>query len=62
VGIVDRFDHVEDGLAVSTITFALSWSVDEGPRTAEELNGATEALIAAVLARFGDRGVKLRGA
>jgi phenylalanyl-tRNA synthetase beta subunit len=62
VAIVDRYDHVEDGVAVSTITYALSWSLEDVARTADELNGATEALTAAVLARFADAGVRQRGA
>ena len=62
VAIVDLFEHASEGVPVRTFTYALSYANDGADRTAEELNGATEALIAAVLGALGDQGVRLRGA
>lgn len=60
VDIVDLFAHEEDGRAVRTLTFRLAYDNEEGNRTADEMNAATEALIAVVVGRFGAAGVKLR--
>ena len=43
-----------------TFTYALTW-LDEGvDRSADEINAASEGLIAAVIATLGPRGVRLR--
>ncbi|MCB9680945.1 MAG: phenylalanine--tRNA ligase subunit beta [Alphaproteobacteria bacterium] len=60
VEVVDLFEHVEDGVPMRTFTYALTYANDDGDRTAEAMNGATEALIAVVDAAFGPAGVKLR--
>jgi phenylalanyl-tRNA synthetase beta chain len=60
VEIVDLYEHEEGGAPVRTFTYALTW-LDEGvDRSAEEINAASEGLIAAVLASLGARGVRLR--
>ncbi len=56
VDIVDEF-VLDRGRAV---TFALSYSSDEGARSADEVNAVTEGLIGTVAAKYGDRGVELR--
>jgi phenylalanyl-tRNA synthetase beta chain len=60
VAIVDLFAHEEDGRAVRTLTFRLFYDNEEGNRTADEMNQATEALIAVVTDKLGASGVKLR--
>lgn len=42
------------------LTFALFWSNEESTKTADELNGATDAARAAVETEFSEVGVKLR--
>ncbi len=60
VGIVDLFEHEHEGVALRTFTYAMVYSLVQGDRTTDEINGATDALIASVEAAFGDRGVQLR--
>jgi phenylalanyl-tRNA synthetase beta chain len=60
VAIVDRYDHEQDGAPVRTYTYELTYSHAEADRSVEELNAASEALIAAVDAAFGSAGVRLR--
>jgi phenylalanyl-tRNA synthetase beta chain len=60
VDIVDLFAHEEDGVAMRAVTFALRYSNEEGNRSADEVNQASESLIAIVDDRLGKRGVKLR--
>jgi phenylalanyl-tRNA synthetase beta chain len=60
VDITDLFEHEEGGRPVRTVTFALVYTSDDAPRTAEEVNRASEYLIETVEAKFGDQGVKLR--
>lgn len=55
VAVVDLFAH--DGLRA--VTFELSFANVEG-RPADEVNAATETLVAAVLGQFGPRGVRRR--
>jgi len=57
--VVDRFDHEEGGQPVRTYTYELTYRQDQ-PRTVEEVNGATEALIAAVESGLQAEGVRLR--
>ena len=58
--IVDSYHHEEDGAPVHTLTWALTWAHGENTRTADEINGATEALVQAIGQSLGDQGVKLR--
>lgn len=58
LSIVDRFDHEADGAPVRTFTWELVFA--GGDRTADEVNEVLSALVDAVHARFGARGVKLR--
>lgn len=60
VNIVDRFDHEEAGVPMRAITFALRYSNNEGDRSAESVNQASESLIADILNALGKRGVTLR--
>ena len=60
VDIVDLFEHEADGIAMRAVTFSLRYSNDSGDRSAEAVNQSAEALIATVLAQFGERGVSLR--
>jgi len=60
VDITDLFQHEEDGQPVRTVTFALVYTSDDAPRTAEEVNRASEYLVETVEAKLGERGVKLR--
>ena len=56
VAIVDRFEGREpNGDPLVAITFAVSWRNDDGRRSADEVNAATESLVAAVHETFGDR-------
>ncbi len=62
VGIVDLFEHtLDDGSPARSVTFELTYAQSAAGRTTDEINGATEALIAAVHAAHGERGVTLRG-
>lgn len=58
--VVDRFDHEEDGVAVSTLTFELRFAPGESGRTADEVNATCEHLVDVVVRRLGDAGVRLR--
>jgi phenylalanyl-tRNA synthetase beta subunit len=60
VDITDLFEHEEDGQHMRTVTFALVYTSDDAPRTAEEVNRASEYLVETVEAKLGERGVKLR--
>lgn len=60
VAVVDLFAHEEDGAPVRTLTFDLSFDNEDAALTTEALNAAADALIEAVVASLGDRGVKLR--
>lgn len=61
VEITDLFEHEQDGRPVRTVTFRATYAPRDRQLTAEEINQASEMLVKAVLARFGERGVKLRG-
>lgn len=56
VKVVDLYAH--DGLRA--VTFEVRYTNPEGARSAEEVNAVTEALVKAVLERFGPRGVRQR--
>lgn len=60
VAIVDRFDHEVDGQAVRTYTYELTYSHEQGDRSVDDMNGATEELVSAVIAAFGPQGVSQR--
>jgi len=60
VDIVDLFAHEVDGTPMRAVTFALRYGNNEGDRSAEAVNQTSEALIAAVQAAHGHRGVTLR--
>ncbi|MCB9665510.1 MAG: phenylalanine--tRNA ligase subunit beta [Alphaproteobacteria bacterium] len=60
VAVTDLYAHVQDGAPVRTLTVTLTWANDEGDRTAEALNAATEQAAQAALAALGPRGVTLR--
>ena len=60
VDIVDLFAHEENGVAMRAVTFALRYSNEEGNRSADEVNQASESLITIIEERLGHRGVKLR--
>lgn len=60
VDIVDLFEHEADGVALRTFTYALTYSAEDADRSAHELNATTEALVEAVVAALGDRGVHQR--
>jgi phenylalanyl-tRNA synthetase beta chain len=61
VDIVDRFilDTANEGSAVAW-TLALRFENVEGGRSTEAVNGAVDAMAAAVLARWGEAGVSMR--
>jgi phenylalanyl-tRNA synthetase beta chain len=58
--ITDLFAYDDGGAPMRAVTFALTFSAEAAPRSAEAVNGACDALISAVLDRFGGRGVRLR--
>jgi phenylalanyl-tRNA synthetase beta chain len=58
VDVVDVYNHPEG--ALRSVTWRLQYANDGAERSAEEINAAGEALIAAVEARFGAAGVRLR--
>lgn len=60
VDIVDLFHHEEDGVARRAVTFALRYGNDDGDRSAEQVNQASEELIKAIAESLGERGVTLR--
>lgn len=60
VEVVDVFVTVEDGSEVRSLTFELSYDNDDNQRTADDVNQATEALVAAVLEQFRPAGVQRR--
>jgi phenylalanyl-tRNA synthetase beta chain len=60
VDIVDEYRHEEDGKAVRTITFALSFDNPSFDVTADQVNEICTGLIADVDSAWGSRGVKLR--
>ncbi|MCK6514177.1 phenylalanine--tRNA ligase subunit beta [Myxococcota bacterium] len=62
VKVVDLFEHEEAGVALRTFTFALTFQATKGQAlSADEVNAACEAMIAAVEAgEPGARGVRLR--
>jgi phenylalanyl-tRNA synthetase beta chain len=59
VRVTDEYLH-PDADGARTLTFSLSFAQDADPRTSDEVNGASEAMIRAVESRFGPAGVKLR--
>ena len=60
VDMVDLFEYDQDGIAMRAVTFALRYANDDGNRSADEVNRASEALIVAVDTTLGHRGVALR--
>ena len=60
VDIVDLFAHDENGTPMRAVTFSLRYGNDNGDRSADSVNQASEALIAAVESTLGPKGVKLR--
>ncbi|MEM7264262.1 MAG: hypothetical protein AAF488_19915 [Planctomycetota bacterium] len=61
VRVTDSFELEENGATARAITFELRFSNEEANRTNDEVNAAAEAMIEAVRAEFGNRGVELRG-
>ncbi len=56
VEIVDRYEgHDDDHEPLVAITFALHWRNDDGSRSTDDVNAATEGLVGAVHAAFGAR-------
>ena len=60
VDIVDLFAHDENGTPMRAVTFSLRYGNEDGDRSADSVNQASEALIAAVESNLGPKGVKLR--
>ena len=60
VDMVDLFEHEQDGIAMRAVTFALRYANNDGNRSADDVNRASEALIVAVDTALGPRGVSLR--
>ncbi|MEO0605846.1 MAG: hypothetical protein AAF211_30720, partial [Myxococcota bacterium] len=60
VDVVDVFVAVEDRSEVRSLTFELSYDNDDNQRTADDVNQATETLVAAVLEQFRPAGVQRR--
>jgi len=60
VDMVDLFEHEQDGVVMRAVTFALRYANNDGNRSADEVNRASESLIIAVETALGSRGVALR--
>jgi len=60
VSIVDQFAHEEDGVALRSVTYALTYANDASELSADEINAASEYLIKVIHEVFGQQGVKLR--
>lgn len=61
VRMTDLFAHLREDKPVRTVTYALRFSQDDGPRTADEINAVMKSLVSTIEARFGADGVSLRG-
>jgi phenylalanyl-tRNA synthetase beta subunit len=60
IRMVDVFEIPNDPHRARAVTFEIEYLSDEA-LTGETINAATEAMMAAVNAAFGERGVALRG-
>jgi phenylalanyl-tRNA synthetase beta chain len=60
VDIVDLFAHDDSGTPMRAVTFSLRYGNENGDRSADSVNQASEALIAAIESALGPKGVKLR--